>query len=168
MNRNESFITILAVAIGLSASLAIIFFNFSLVFSLKLLQTGSVATGRYLFSVLITVVNSALVFWFIKSFKVSRGESLESIHEEALAKLNETKRKSVFEEKELSKKIILSVANSQQPFSSQEIMDLTGLDRVETEYLLDELILNDTLRVKLIDDNFYYQLAKQEILLKES
>jgi len=63
MKTQESLMTIIALVIGLCITLALIFFNFSLAFTLKLLRTGSVPFGRYIFMISICAVNTGVVIW---------------------------------------------------------------------------------------------------------
>lgn len=139
--------TIIALVIGLSLTLALIFFNFSLVYTLKFFREGSVPAGRYLFMLSITAVNVGVIIWLARLLKIANRPVKEPPHQP---------RPNL---REQHKNLILDFAEQKESFSLQDISGLTGLSPMEAGYLLDELLASGYLDVQEKAGEFHYQLA---------
>lgn len=208
MKTQESLMTIIALTIGLSITLAIIFFNFSLTLTVKLLRTGSVPLGRYLFMISICAVNTGVVIWLAYILKKAqtdqplvqtnqaktrqqtpiRGpyapQSKSSNPIQAKLQFQSEAKKEIRgpyapqrkpqdsttapplshakpqweQQKEQSTQLIIALAQSQTYLSLEDVMGLTGLNDVESKYLLNELTKNKTLKIENQYNQFLYSL----------
>ncbi len=173
MKLQESLMTIIALAIGLSITLALIFFNFSLAYTLKLIRTGSVPTSNYLLMLSITAANTAVVIWLIWVIKKAQKgiPSIEALRQTARSKQAQpliaeesqnTLKANHYEKQQTAKTLILSLAESQKYLTLNDITNLTGLNQIESQYLIDELVLNNLLKAESHNDSFIYRLSALE------
>lgn len=152
MKRSESLMTIIALLIGLSLTLALIFLNFSLVFTLKLFREGSVPAGRYLFMLSITAVNIGLMVWLGKVLKIAQRP------------VKKTVLKPRPHPKDNSRTLILDFMQQWRRFRLQDLLHNTGLDAIETGYVLDELLHAGYLEVQESHGEFFYQVTEKPLV----
>lgn len=151
MKQSESLMTIVAVLIGLSLSLALVFGNFSFVYTLKLFREGNVPAGRYLFVLAVAAVNTGLIIWLAKLlYRVNRP-----------TKTKQPLNKPVYPyQNEHVRQLVLTLARQQGRFSQNDVMLLTGLTLLESSYLLDELLGAELLELEEAQGNFGYRLKQ--------
>lgn len=165
--------TIIALVIGLCITLALIFFNFSLAFTLKLLQTGSVPLGRYLFMISICAVNTGVVLWLAYILKKAQTEkpTAQSMptrqnpqqHIRGPYAPQAESNPQQLEQQEQSKRLIIALAQSQTHITLNDIMSLTGLNANESEKLITELILAEQLSIENGNNGPMYSLSNPKI-----
>lgn len=144
--------TIIALVIGFSLTLALIFFNFSFVLTLKLFREGSVAVGRYFFMLSVTGVNVGIIIWLGKALKLAQKPAKPAPTQTRISP------------REQAKNLILEVCRQRRHFSLQDVVYNTGLDAIETGYLLDELLAAGYLNVTEYKGEFVYQVTEKPLV----
>jgi hypothetical protein len=149
MRQNDSAITIIAIALGLCLTSALLFGNFSLAYLVKLFSEGRGPLANMLFVFAVTATNiGVLVFlaqWRLRAIRASTGEV-----QPVRAKQDTRQRWQEAKEK------VLGLAQAHAAFTIQEVMRVTTFNRSESEYLLDELLNSDVLSVYQDADEFKY------------
>jgi hypothetical protein len=150
MRQNDSAITIIAIALGLCLTSALLFGNFSLAYLVKLFSEGRAPVGNMLFVFAITATNlGVLVFlarWRLRAIRASTVEVKPT-----QVKQNTRQRWQEAKEK------VLELAQTGS-FTIQDVMNVTAFNRSDSEYLLDELLNSDVLSVYQEADEFKYRV----------
>lgn len=155
MRQNDSAITIIAIALGLCLTFALLFRNFSLAYLVKLFSEGRVPVGNMLFVFAVTATNiGVLIFlarWRLKAIRAS-ASYIEV--QPSVPKQNMRQRWQEAKEK------VLELALTHTSFSIQDVITVTTFNRSESEYLLDELLNSDVLSVYQEAEEFKYRLKR--------
>ena len=154
MRRDEIAITIIALPVGLNAGLFIIFVNLSATYLVKFFAEGWVPLGHALFVAGITAVSGGVVAWLL-------GWWLRRAHPapEAGLKRNLT-AKDLQRRRHEAKTGLLELAHRQGGFTVDEAVQLTGFGRIESEYLIDELLASQALKVGVEGDTLVYRSGR--------
>lgn len=153
MRQNESAITIIALALGICVTTLLVFANFSLAYLVKLFSEGRVPVGRTFAMFAVTAVNMGILGYLLRAWlKNVRG----SVQHEAETK--QTARPNRQQQWQEAREKVLELAQKQSSFDVQQVMTVTEFNRAESEYLLDELLARDLLRVTQETGAFKYSL----------
>jgi hypothetical protein len=154
VKANESAITIIALALGVCVTLALVFGNFSAAYLVKLFAEGRVPASNALFVFAVTLANVGVLISLSKSWlNTIRRERLESLPApQPNQRLNNQQRWQEAREK------VLELAQIQPSFDVQQVMDATDFNHADSEYLLDELLARDILTVTQEAGTFTYSL----------
>jgi len=141
------------------------FANFSLVMTIKLLQTGSVDFGRYLFVLTVTLVNAGIVFWLGYILRSYLLQNMRMGHHQRPAKSPKTiqipKQKRTAQvsyqaRRQKAEHNLLKFAHHKNKLTMQDVMQVTGFDLIESQNLIDDLILEKILKSESQQDSFVY------------
>jgi hypothetical protein len=152
MRTQESLLTLLALGIGLCLTLALIFANFTVVLSLKLIQTGQINLASYTLMLLITAITTGLPIWLLSVHKRGRIPDKSP---------NAQAKPSFYQERQRHMSLLLELAQTRTSFTVQEVQRTTGLDRLAAGYLLDDCIHAGHIRAEQQEDGFVYRLARE-------
>lgn len=162
MKQQESLISIAALVIALSLTLLLFFSNFTFVLSIKLLQTGNVNVGRYFFVLLVTLVNAAIVTWLgyllWKMRQRQKPNSTKSSIQNSRHIHNQERpsRPSYQLRRQKTEQDLRKFAEHKNKFTMQDVLDVTGFDLLESQHLIDDLILQKVLKAESQRDSFAY------------
>jgi hypothetical protein len=130
----------------------LVFGNFSLAYLVKLFAEGRVPVGNALFVFAVTAANVGVLGFLGKLWlKTLRTERLESAPQP-------TQRHNSHQRWQEAREKVLGLAQTQSSFDVQQVMEVTAFNRTDCEYLLDDLLTQDLLRVTREADEFRYRL----------
>jgi hypothetical protein len=153
VRANESAITIIALALSVCLTLTLVFGNFSLAYLVKLFAEGRVPAANALFVFAMTAANiGVLVFLARQWLKIIRKARLESTSAPQI-----TQRQSHRQRWHEARERVLELTQTGS-FTIQDVMNVTTFNRSESEYLLDELLIQDVLSVYQEAGTFRYSL----------
>ncbi|MEM6430782.1 MAG: hypothetical protein AAF708_16200 [Deinococcota bacterium] len=168
---NSTSVSIFAVVMGITGTLALMFINFVFIYTLQLLQTRQVAWGGYLQAILMAVINIAIVVWFGRTLaKAGWGRVFKPPVPASSSTQNPTSQrppsKASTDEaraaRARAKKALLAYSQTVTSFNIQDVMKVTGQGRVEAEYVLDDLIMADHLKAEHTEQGFIYRANSDE------
>jgi hypothetical protein len=150
MRHSETAITITALALGIIITLLLNVGPLSLVYLSKLLVTGKAPVGKMLFVFSFTLGSSLILGWMLRSWL----KTIKHTHP-----LFEVKKSNAFISRQNAKEKLLELAQH-AVFDIATAIKTTALSRVEIEYLLEELLAENSLEVFEEHGLFYYGLTK--------
>ena len=132
MRHTERGVTFMALAGALLGTLFILFTNFFLVYTLKLLSTGRVPVERYALITLGTVAAGSPFYWLFRRYKrrqthLATLELADDIKEDA----------PVYSERD--RQLVLGLTDRQGKVTLEDVTALTGLNAEQGEKLLQEV-----------------------------
>ena len=140
---NSTSASIFAVVMGIAGTLALMFINFVFIYTLQLLQTHQVTWGGYLQAILMAGINIAIVVWFGRTLakagwgKVFKPRAVTPSTPRPISKVNVGEARAA---RARAKEALLAYSQTVPSFNIQDVMKVTGQGRVESEYVLDDLI----------------------------
>jgi L-ribulose-5-phosphate 3-epimerase UlaE len=155
VRANESAITIIALALGICLTLTLVFGNFSLAYLVKLFAEGRLPFGNALFVFAVTIVNLAvlgfLARWWLRTIRALARLESSPVSQQPQPQNNQQRWQE-------AKEKVLELAHSQPSIAIHEIMQVTNFNRIECEYLLDDLLSHNLLSVYQEAGEFRYRL----------
>jgi hypothetical protein len=154
VRENESVITIIALALSICLTLALVFGNFSLAYLVKLFSEGRVPASNAFFAFALTTVNVAVLGFLTRLWlKTIRTQRLEST-----PLPSQPQRQNSQQRWQEAREKVLELAQMHPSFDVQQVMEVTEFNRAESEYLLDELLAHDMISVTQEAGTFKYSL----------
>ncbi len=163
MRRNETAVTLVALVAGVSATLALFFGNFSLAYLVQAFSGERVPVGSMLLVMLVAALSLAACGWAGQYWWRARrqtGRSAESAAPDLPTPTPPLSRadSQAFQRQLLdaSRTRLLELAAAKDPFTFEQGRVATGLEQIELEYLLDDLIQSRQLRSETRSAGFVY------------
>jgi hypothetical protein len=154
VRTGESAITIIALALGVCATLALVFGNFSVAYLVKLFAEGRVPAGNALFVFAVTAANVGVLGFLARQWlKTIRKQRLESLPVSSRPQRPDNRQR--WQE---AREKVLELAETRASFDVQQVMEVTTFNRADSEYLLDEMLNQDLLSVSQEASTFTYSL----------
>jgi hypothetical protein len=151
---------------GIAGTLAFVFINFTFIYTLQLLQTRQVAWGGYLQAIVMAGINIAIVMWFGRTLaKAGWGEYFKprAVAPSSPKKpISNVSRDEARAAQARAKAALLAYSQTVSSFSIQDVMTVTGLERVGAEYVLDDLIMTGQLKAEHSEQGFIYRVTSDD------
>ncbi len=163
MGRNETAVTLVALVAGVSATLALFFGNFSLAYLVQAFSGERVPVGSMLLVMLVAALSLAACGWAGRYWwwaTRQAGRSADSAAPDLPTPTPPLSRadSQAFQRQLLdaSRTRLLELAAAKDPFTFEQGRVATGLEQIELEYLLDDLIQSRQLRSETRGSGFVY------------